>query len=1673
VQISNTTIQGGTLNTSSGGVMETAGTIGLDAVTSGAITLSNGTTLTAGSGTINKITGTLNLGTTAVATLALTGQLQLTGNTTFSGPGAVVMTSTSGNTGQIGTNGTAFTLTNNSTIAGSGLIGSDASAVFPNLSLTNNGTINANSNGATLGVGGNGALIVNTGLLEATNGGILALSTSNPLNNNGGNITATGAGSIVQISNTTIQGGTLNTSSGGVMETAGTIGLDASTHGAITISNGSTLTAGTGTINEITGTLNLGTTASATLALEGQMQLTGNTTFSGPGTVVMTSINGNTGQIGTNGTAFTLTNNSTITGSGLIGSNASSVFPNLSLNNTGTINANSSGNTLEIGGTGTLNNTGGTLEASNGGTLLVGLATASNFTNFSGSTLTGGTYIVNGASGNTATMEINTGGGQIATNAASIILNGPTANTIFENTGAAALLAPFATNAAAGNFTINGGYGFTTAGAFTNSGGVLIGATGAPSTFTMKAGNNYTQNSGVTEVDGSLVSATASINGGTIQGSGTITGNLSAAGGTVMPGSTGSLTSSVATPGTLTVTGNYGSSGQSFTELISGFGPGLNGLLQVNGNADIITSGALNAPILLSSFVPEVGETFTVLNATGGLTGQFGNQSAYNNGSMTFGTNEAWSLGYTADSAILQATSTVPITATWSGPSGNWTTNVAGATNWSCSIAVFGGCVPNNGTVANYNAVLDSAKGNVMTLASTDSPNSITVNTLTMTSGTLNIGSGATLNLAAQASGITDINANSGLTLGGTFEIGGVATTSGISQLASVEGNLTLQNGQTTNVTPGGGTLVNSGSVTLGSTGNTLAVTGNFNNAGGTLTYNGSGDLLQTSGTFTNSGTVSENGTSDNLKTTGLFTNTGTVGVGAGETLTANGGYTQTGGATSGAGTIIGAVSVTGGSIMGGTAGTPGTLNITGTLGLGTGTGTATLSEVIGSNTVASAINATGVITLGSNAMLSISGFTPTGLVDYTILTGSSVGGSQFANTAAIDSTTFDGGTEEWNLVYNGTNIQLDAVAVVAPPSQFTATWQSPAGNGNWTASAQWTCNPTLTPCVPNNGTPSGDTYAAVLNDTGKTLTLNTSETINQLTMTAGVLDIASGGTLNLVNQPGGITDINANSGLTLGGTFEIGGVATASGIGQLATVEGNLTLANGQTTSVTPGGTLTVSSTGSAYVQQTSTLSVTGNVSNSGSVILGNGASDTGTNKLGVSGTFGNSGTVSMVGSNDVLTSTGLFTNTGTVGIGASETLNANGGYTQTAGTTTVTGNLNTTIYTNTGGTTTVQNGGTVTASASTSNAGLISLTGTGSTFKAGALTNTGTITLSGTNDSLTADLTNSGAMNLNGAGDTMVDGGVFTNNSTGSLNFNAANTSLAASTVSGNFANNSGASVTFGAGSTKSELTVSGTFTNGSTVSMGGANDVLTSTGLFTNTGTVGIGAAEALDANGGYTQTAGTTTISLAGVLGTSTNNYTQSGGTTTVNGSLNAATVNISNTGALQGTGKITGNVVMTGGTITPGSLSSTPGTLTITGNLDMSGGGTFDELISNTANGILDVSGAITLGGTSQLDVTLLGFDPSIGTTYEIFDPSSLGGEFSNTAAIDAMTFNGGTEQWDLVYNPGNDPNGVELEAVQATVSTTTPEPSGLVMLGAGLLALAILSRKRLGSIAAR
>src|SRR6266851_4599002 len=335
--------------------------------------LVSGNTLTTDLGTQLSVFGTQILNAGQLVLNGGSGSntvLNIDNNATLSGTGTLTLSTAGGGNNAIIQQGVGgITLTNQSTIQGEGIIGNGG------LTLSNTGTIDANSTGGpsittlTLNGGGN---VTNTGLLEASNSGVLAIN--NIVNNAGGNITANGGAATVAVAGT-IQGGTLNTLNGGALETSGTAVLDGSTQGALTLSSGSTYTGPLGSTTEIIGTINNqgnfqvnGGSGSNTL-----LQLLGNTTLQGGGTVTLSTIagGGNNAIIQQGSGGLTLTNvNNTIQGEGIIGNGGLALVNQVG----GTINANSLGagllTTLTLNGGGNVTNT-GLLEATNSGVLVI------------------------------------------------------------------------------------------------------------------------------------------------------------------------------------------------------------------------------------------------------------------------------------------------------------------------------------------------------------------------------------------------------------------------------------------------------------------------------------------------------------------------------------------------------------------------------------------------------------------------------------------------------------------------------------------------------------------------------------------------------------------------------------------------------------------------------------------------------------------------------------------------------------------------------------------------------------------------------------------------------------------------------------------------------------------------------------------------------------------------------------------------------------------------------------------------------------------------------------------------------------------------------------------------------------------------------------------------------
>jgi hypothetical protein len=541
-------------------------------ITGGTLTTSGGGLIVEIAGGISTLSGLTNSGTFSIldgATVNLEGTLTNTGTIQLNAGGNLTTLNAPNNVTLAGTGKVTMSNNGNNHIDGnSPAILTNQSTIQgggmigPHLTLANQGTINANLTGAALLFNqATGATNTNTATMEATNGATLQLQTGGggSINNTGGTIKAVGTGSQVQLT------GFGTTITGGTLTTSGG-GLIVEPAGGISTLSGLT---NSGTFQMLDGsTVNF----SGTLTNNGTIQVnsTGNLTtlnapsnvsLAGTGSVVMNN-NPNSTIDGNGGVTFT--NQSTIQGGGTIG-------PHVTFNNKGTLNA-VAGDTLNVNGP---------------------------FLNFSGTTLRGGKYLVTG------TLQFT--GANIVTNAANVTLSGATPKIIDQN--GANGLANFATNAASGSLTLATSKLTTTLG-FRNAGTVNI---SAGSNFIISRG--YAQTAGMTTVDGILrARGLINIQAGNVFGTNTLMGSVTSSG-TITPGDSPTQTAKLAITGAYT----QNSTG-SLNTAIAGITPGTQyGQLNVTGAASL--NGILNVS-LLNGFLPNVGDTFSVLNASS-VTGTF------------------------------------------------------------------------------------------------------------------------------------------------------------------------------------------------------------------------------------------------------------------------------------------------------------------------------------------------------------------------------------------------------------------------------------------------------------------------------------------------------------------------------------------------------------------------------------------------------------------------------------------------------------------------------------------------------------------------------------------------------------------------------------------------------------------------------------------------------------------------------------------------------------------------------------------------------------------------------------------------------------------------------------------------------------------------------------------
>jgi hypothetical protein len=287
-------------------------------------------------------------------------------------------------------------------------------------------------------------------------------------------------------------------------------------------------------------------------------------------------------------------------------------------------------------------------------------------TTFNNGTLLTGTYILNGSgTGYAANLEMDLGnntGGEITTNAATMILNGPQSN--FLDLGGNNALSNLSNNT--GTLDLLRGYTFDAPDTnFTDSGTMLV---SSDSTFQISAlvgqSTEYIQTAGITQVDGELASPMVNIEGGMLAGDGTIsagiTGNTTySTSVTIQNGAmiqAGGVLSDP--PGTLNIVGTLDlGNGSTVDETISGPALADISLLTVTDNLPGTPGVNLGSSVgvdvmLLNSFDPSTCPApaacqFTFLEYTGTLNQQSffvtdPNVDPFGTFSVGYGTNDAY-----------------------------------------------------------------------------------------------------------------------------------------------------------------------------------------------------------------------------------------------------------------------------------------------------------------------------------------------------------------------------------------------------------------------------------------------------------------------------------------------------------------------------------------------------------------------------------------------------------------------------------------------------------------------------------------------------------------------------------------------------------------------------------------------------------------------------------------------------------------------------------------------------------------------------------------------------------------------------------------------------------------------------------------------------------------------
>jgi fibronectin-binding autotransporter adhesin len=1108
-------------------------------------------------------------------------------------------------------------------------------------------TSNIAINSLTFTPTGSGALISGGSTLTINNGvtvqsGVAGTETISAPVALGGNQTWT----------VTDAGSTLN-DSGGI---SGAFGLTKAGAGTLILTSADTFSGPTvvnGGALRLANANSVGSSSSVTVNTGGALQLAGGLTFA----AVPTTLNG-TGIAGA-GALESFSGVNTYGGAVTLGSNATiGADVGSTLNLTGPA-ITGSGFTLTLTGAGDINvasdittGTGGLTVSTTGVDTLTGANTFTGVTNIMGGTLAigaGGTLADSSGinlSGATAVFNISLAGG----NQTIQDINGVTGSIV--NLGANGLTAG-TNNSFVDSFSgvIEGSGPLTKVGTDTLILGGINTYTGAT-----------TVNGGTLEVDGSTAAGSNVGVGtaGTLAGAGTVNGNVTLTGNGII-----NLTNPGTLAGTLAVTGgNWDGAGS-----VTGAVTSSSGTFTIGNGANLTANGGLNV----------TGGSIAAGNAASTITGNVNytsNISSIFNGVIA-GANKTLTMNSAGTTLTLGGANT------YTGPTtvaagtlivtGSTAAGSATTIGNNTAVATLAGIGTLNGSVA-----LVTTGGNVAHLAPGATPN--TAGTLHV--GSLNIGSGSALDIDLSANSapggtndlialgggtltfggqtIVDLNALSALTAGSTYTL-----INGAGSIAGFNANNFTVNG-----------LANNLEATFSDTATSLLVT--FNTVPiNAYYYTGAA----TAGAFNTAGNYQSRPSGGTTETVDLGAATGNIDVYIGATTPAppanpslalsqaasinSLNFTQSGagGSVTGAFTLTigtGGVVVQSGVVGTETISAPVALSanqtwtvadagstlldsggISGGFGLtkigagmlilaGTNTYTGPTAVMAGTLQVNGSTATSSAVTLAAETTLS-----GTGTVGgTTTVTGGTIAGSNLTLNGLV---TFNGGTNTLSGSETATNgVALTGTAQVAQTGTLTGSVTDTSSGASTFA-----------------GTIAGAGSTVTLNNAAGTLTLSGANSYGGgTTLTSGNLNVTGAGTLG-----------SATSALNVGGgTLDLGG--TTQTVGAVA-FTGASTLQNG---------TLA----GTSYNSSEASGIVTVNT-----VLAGNGSSLTQTGGgslfLNRANTYGGGTTISngtlLVGNSNAL-GTGLITQSGgnlmTSGNGGM-TINAPGGFTQTAGTLTI----------------------------------------------------------------------------------------------------------------------------------------------------------------------------------------------------------------------------------------------------------------------------------------------------------------------------------------------------------------------------------------------------------------